>query len=101
MPNPYEENRVGRFKVNRNLLSQNFNLIQQLMSQVIVLNADYDMITDCIKYLAVSEVFEPIPRYCEPILYKVVINNIILGDSNVGTLVVGFQKAEEDSNYGW
>lgn len=96
MPSPYEENRIGWFRIGKESF-RNYDMVKQIMSQVVVIEANHEFVSNSIKYLAFSEAFEQVPCECLPPFYEVSYERIDLGNGCFTARVIGFEKMEGKS----
>ncbi len=58
---PLDERRFGRLKYTRDLLEDNFELIQKVFSKIVPLNLHYDSMRDLYEIDAASSYFDLVP----------------------------------------
>lgn len=54
------EKRHGRFTISRQLINEVPSIVQEILSTVIVLRAEYMLDRDCIEYSGLSHSFKPV-----------------------------------------
>lgn len=81
--------RRGSVKVTRTLLVQNPEEMRHVLSNLLIVRAENDFITDTITYYAYSELFEPIEDLNEPPRYNLVVTREQDGKISVRAEKVG------------
>jgi hypothetical protein len=57
------DRRIGRFSVRPLFLELDNLTVRELMKEIVVLSASYDLARDSIEYVALCEQFAPVPQY--------------------------------------
>lgn len=93
MPNPVEENRLGRFLIDTKFFEKEPDLVMRVMGKCIITEAQNHYYSNSIEYFAFSPEFERIENAVNPPYY-----NIEAWRDEEGRILFKFIKLESELN---
>ena len=88
--NPLKRN-LGQFRISKELIDTCYHEVKQLLSQCLIIQADYDPCSDAITYLAYSDAFAEAPKgYLAPWYEPVITREPIPGLRSMKITITGF-----------
>lgn len=64
--NDYIARRYGTFTIPRSMFSTHYHHVEAVLKNIVVVQADNDFATDCIKYVALRASFAPMKQWVMP-----------------------------------
>lgn len=62
---------IGKFKIPRHTLEDDFGLVKKIMSECVVINAEANFYEDCIEYTAIHDTFSFVLEGCVIPYYRI------------------------------
>jgi hypothetical protein len=86
------DRRIGVFYIRSEMFDHNLDEVAWLLSKVIVIEAQYDLSMDAIKYTAICSAFMESPRFMMPYVYELAYRRVDVEPNYYRAELYGFMN---------